>query len=53
MNGVILIHSDLISVIPPMMDEVCTSETSVYSETTGRYIPESYELLTRRYESLR
>jgi hypothetical protein len=36
-----------------MMEAVCTSETSVYfSETTRRYIPEVYQLHTRRRENL-
>jgi hypothetical protein len=36
-----------------MMEAACASETSVYfSETTRRYIPEVYQLLTRRRENL-
>jgi hypothetical protein len=35
------------------MDAVRTSETSVYSETTGRYIPEGSNLHTRRRENLK
>jgi hypothetical protein len=34
-------------------DEVCTSETSVYSETTWRYIREGSHLHSRRYENLK
>jgi hypothetical protein len=36
-----------------MMEAVRTSETSVYSETTRRYIPEGSNLHTRRRENLK
>jgi hypothetical protein len=36
-----------------MMEVVRTSETSVYSETTRRYIPEGYHLRTCRCENLK
>jgi hypothetical protein len=36
-----------------MMEEVRTSETSVYSETTRRYIPEVSNLHTRLRENLK
>jgi hypothetical protein len=35
-----------------MMEAVRTSESSVYSETTLRYIPEGSNLNTRRRENL-
>jgi hypothetical protein len=34
-----------------IMDAVCTSDTSTYSETTRRYIPECPHLHTRRREN--
>jgi hypothetical protein len=36
-----------------MMDAVRTSESSVYSDTTQRYIPEDSELHTRSRENLK
>jgi hypothetical protein len=36
-----------------MMEAVTTSETSVYSETTRRYIPARSPLHTRRRENLK
>jgi hypothetical protein len=36
-----------------MIEAVRTSETSVYSETTWRYIPEGSNLHTRRRENLK
>jgi hypothetical protein len=35
------------------MEEIRTSETSVYSESTRHYIPESYHLHTRRRKNLK
>jgi hypothetical protein len=40
------------NIISPVMTTVRISETSVYFETTRRYIPESY-LHTRRRENLK
>jgi ribosomal protein S15P/S13E len=34
-------------------EEECISETSVYSETTRRYIPEDCNLYTRRCDNLK
>jgi hypothetical protein len=40
-------------IIALMMEAVRTSETSVYNETTRRYIPESCHLHTRHGENLK
>jgi hypothetical protein len=48
------VRTATIIIITLMKDAVHTSETSVYfSETTRRYIPEGYDLHTRRRENLK
>jgi hypothetical protein len=42
-----------VSIITVMMEAVRTSETSVYSKATRRYIPEGSHLHTRRRENLK